>query len=298
MKVTIIKIQGGLGNQMFQYAIGAIIGLIENETVLLDTTFFQKTEKIPGFTPRKFELSIFSNEYTIADETQINKFNKLSYLNRIKRKIKLNYPKKFIEPTMHFYQKVFSLKTPLYLDGYFQSYKYFFGYEDFIKDQFNFPIKKIGIKNEKLLEDIMAKNSVSVHVRRGDYVLDKNTQEFHGVCSVNYYLDAIKLIASKMDDLLLVFFSDDTEWAIEEFKNLPYSLIFIDHNKGENSWKDMFLMSNCKHNIIANSSFSWWAAYLNQNQNKMVIAHKQWFADPTKNSETSDLIPESWIRLD
>ena len=144
----------------------------------------------------------------------------------------------------------------------------------------------------------MANNSVSVHVRRGDYVLDKNTQEFHGVCGVDYYLDAIKLIASKMDDLLLVFFSDDTEWAIEEFKNLPYSLIFIDHNKGENSWKDMFLMSNCKHNIIANSSFSWWAAYLNQNQNKMVIAPKQWFADPTKNSETSDLIPESWIRLD
>jgi hypothetical protein len=295
--MIITKIQGGLGNQMFQYAIGAIMSLIKKDPLLLDISFFQMTEKRPGFTPRKFELTIFSNKYNIADKNQINKFKKLSYLNRIKKKINMNYPKLFVEVTMHFDQELLLMKSPLYLDGYFQSYKYFVGFEDFIRGLFRFPVKYIDVKNTKLLKDIITNNSISVHVRRGDYILDKNTHAFHGVCDVDYYLNAIKLIASQVDDLFLIFFSDDIVWAKEKFENLPYSLVFVDHNKGDKSWIDMFLMSNCKHNIIANSSFSWWGAFLNKSDEKIVIAPKEWFADPMKNSETIHLIPENWIRM-
>jgi len=294
--MIIIKIQGGLGNQMFQYAIGAIMGLIKKEPVLLDTTFFNLTKKA-DFTSRKFELFIFPNDYEIADQMQINHFKKLSYLNKIKKKIKLNYPKKFVEPTLHFYNEVFSLKTPLYLDGFFQSYKYFIGYEDFIKEIFKFPIEKIGIENEKLLEAIKAKNSISLHVRRGDYVSDKKTQEFHGECGVDYYIKAIDLMASKIDNLLLVFFSDDTEWTREQFEKLPHSSIFIDHNKDEDGWKDMFLMSNCKHNVIANSSFSWWGAFLNNNPEKCVFVPEKWVLNEEINEQKKDMIPSSWNRI-
>jgi hypothetical protein len=102
-------------------------------------------------------------------------------------------------------------------------------------------------------------------------------------------------MASKNKDFTLVFFSDDSDWVKEQFNDLPYSKIIVDHNKEENSWKDMLLMSSCDHNIIANSSFSWWSAWLNINPEKVVIAPKQWFADSKKN--TTDLIPSEWIRL-
>lgn len=100
---------------------------------------------------------------------------------------------------------------------------------------------------------------------------------------------------SKSKEFKLVFFSDDSNWVKEQFKDLPYSKIFIDNNKNENSWKDMLLMSSCSHNVIANSSFSWWAAWLNENPEKVVIAPKKWFTDAEKN--TTDLIPSEWIRL-
>jgi len=112
---------------------------------------------------------------------------------------------------------------------------------------------------------------------------------------VEYYLESIKLLAADYKEYKLVFFSDDSEWTKEQFRDLSYSKIFVDHNKNENSWKDMLLMSSCQHNIIANSSFSWWAAWLNQNPNKVIIAPKQWFA--TSDTDTKDLIPPEWIQL-
>jgi hypothetical protein len=137
--------------------------------------------------------------------------------------------------------------------------------------------------------------SISIHVRRGDYVSDGFTQQFHGNCSLEYYSNAISLLASNNVDFTLIFFSDDCEWVKEQFKNLTYSKMFIDHNDGENSWKDMLLMSSCTHNIIANSSFSWWAAWLNDNPKKTIIAPKNWYADTKLN--TDDLIPPQWIRI-
>ena len=137
-------------------------------------------------------------------------------------------------------------------------------------------------------------NTIAVHIRRGDYVTDKLTQQFHGNCSLEYYHRAIIELQTNNKDFILVFFSDDSDWVKEQFGDLSYSKIFVDHNKNEDSWKDMFLMSSCQHNIIANSSFSWWAAWLNNNPEKVVVAPKEWFAT---NKKTNDLIPSEWIRL-
>jgi hypothetical protein len=293
--MIIIELKGGLGNQMFQYAIASIIAQKKSATVLIDTNFFNKTNKTQGFTLRNFELSIFNNPYIKASASEIAGFHQLSVISKLKKKLGLNYLKIYEEPSFGFQADALSIKTPVYLKGYFQSYKYYIGNENYIKDIFSFPDDALDSVNVKIMLTIKNANSISIHIRRGDYVQDKVTQEFHGNCSFEYYLNAITLLTSNTSDFKLFFFSDDCDWVKEQFKDLACSKIFIDHNKNEDSWKDMFLMSCCKHNIISNSSFSWWAAWLNKNSEKRVIAPKKWFT--AIEIGTNDLIPNEWIRL-
>lgn len=293
--MVIIELQGGLGNQMFQYAFASILAKKDNIAVLIDTSFFNHIEKTPGFTTRKFELTLFNNLCTIAPKKDVDSFYQLSKIHKLKRKLGLNYPKIYVESSFEFQKDTLSIKSPVYLKGYFQSYKYLVGYEDFIRKLFSFPVDTLDVINKELLITITSSNSIAIHIRRGDYVSDKMIGEYHGSCSLDYYFESIELLASKNKDFTLVFFSDDSDWVKEQFQDLPYSKIFVDHNKEENSWKDMLLMKSCHHNIIANSSFSWWAAWLNVHPEKVVIAPKKWFVDSEKN--TTDLIPSEWIRL-
>jgi hypothetical protein len=293
--MIVIKLEGGLGNQMFQYAFVSILAKRNKALVLIDKSSYGVTEKIEGYTPRNFELSIFDNSYTSIRDSELLHFYRLSKLNKIKKKLGFNYPKIFEEFSYDFQPKALLLKAPVYLKGYYQSYKYFQAHQDLVASLFSFPVTTLDSINLALLEKIKNGNTISVHIRRGDYVSDKKTQEFHGNCTLDYYLEAISLFASQNSDFELIFFSDDSEWAKKQFENLPYSKTFVDHNNDEHSWKDMFLMRSCKHNIIANSSFSWWAAWLNENPNKTVIAPKKWFAAIEKTP--NDLIPPQWIRL-
>jgi hypothetical protein len=293
--MVIIKLQGGLGNQMFQYAFARILAQKNKTTVLLEGSFFERIEKIAGFTPRTFELAHFNNSYIWCSSSDFISFHKISIINKFKKKIGLNYPKIYKEPSFGFQADALSIKSPVYLKGYFQSYKYYIGYEDFIRQLFSFPIDTLDDINKELLSTIKSSNTIAIHIRRGDFVNDTITATHHGSCSLEYYQEAIKLLVSKNDEFTLVFFSDDNDWVKSQFKDLAYSKIFIDHNKNEDSWKDMFLMSSCNHNIIANSSFSWWAAWLNKNSEKRVIAPKKWFT--AIEIDTNDLIPTEWIRL-
>lgn len=293
--MIIIKLQGGLGNQMFQYAFASILAKKNKTKVVIDCSFFARVEKTPGFTPRKFELAIFNNHYIWVSDSDVFYFHRLSKINKLKKKIGLNYPKIYNETSFGFQSGDLSIKSPVYLKGYFQSYKYFIGYEDFIRQVFSFSIGTLDDLNKELLSTIKSSNTISIHIRRGDYVNDTIIATYHGDCSLDYYQEAIKLLSSKNEEFTLVFFSDDSDWVKRQFEDLPYSKIFIDHNKEENSWKDMVLMSSCSHNIIANSSFSWWAAWLNDNQSKIVVAPQKWFAITDKN--TNDLIPSEWIQL-
>ena len=292
--MIIVKLQGGLGNQMFQYAFAAILAQKNSTKVYIDKTFFSRKKQI-GFTPRNFELHVFNNTYHEASKKHLTLFYKWSFLNKIKKRLNLNYPKIFNETFFGFNKLALNIKPPVYLNGYFQSVKYFSGFELMIKDLFSFSPNSLDMLNKGLLSKIKNTNTISVHIRRGDYVEDKVTKKFHGSCSLKYYFKAIKLLTELYKDYTLVFFSDDADWVKEQFESLSHPKIFVDNNKGENSWKDMMLMSSCTHNIIANSSFSWWAAWLNENSEKTVVAPKKWFA--SINLDTKSLLPDEWIKL-
>lgn len=295
--MIVIKMDGGLGNQMFQYALASILAKKTNTSVLLDMCFFDETEKRLGHTPRNFELPVFNNFYTSATGVDILFFKQLSFFNKVKRELGFNYPKMYQEPSFSFDEKVLAIKTPVYIRGFFQSYKYFIGYENLIQKLFTFPFDTLDADNKKTVLSIKKTNSIAIHVRRGDYVNDAKTQQYHGNCSLEYYFKAISLLNVASNDFTLFFFSDDSQWVKEQFKDLPHSKVFVDQNNGENSWKDMLLMSSCNHNIIANSSFSWWAAWLNTNPKKMVIAPKVWFTKSEEEMCTKDLTPPEWMRL-
>jgi hypothetical protein len=293
--MIIIQLQGGLGNQMFQYAFARILAKKNDAVVQLDENFFSTTPKEQEFTLRQFELGIFENTNLQASSLEISKLKRLSFFYKLIRKLGFYKSKIYSEPSFDFHLEALSIKAPVYIKGYFQSYKYFENQEDLIREIFSFPIESLSGRNRVLLSKLQSETTISVHIRRGDYVTNKKTQQFHGNCSLEYYSNAIALLASKNKIFTLVFFSDDSEWVKEQFENLPFSKIFVDHNNNENSWIDMLLMSSCSHNIIANSSFSWWAAWLNKHSKKTVIAPKNWYANSEKN--TNDLIPPQWIRL-
>jgi hypothetical protein len=295
--MVVIKLEGGLGNQMFQYAFASIVAKKNSTTLLIDTNSFNNTHRKNGYTPRNFELSIFNNMYAHAKNSDILIFNNLSNWSKLKRKFKLNYPKIFQEEILAFSQQANNIQAPVYLKGYFQSYKYFEGFESYINNLFKFQMKYLSNENLNLIPILNKTNTIAIHIRRGDYVSDSITNNFHGICSIEYYTKAIAIIGASIKNPKLIFFSDDPQWVKNNFANFGFEKIFITHNNGVNSWTDMLLMSSCSHNIIANSSFSWWAAWLNSNPEKIVIAPKIWFLDLNINASTIDLIPESWIRI-
>ena len=181
----------------------------------------------------------------------------------------------------------------IFLSGYWQSQKYFEKYSNIIRQDFKFTIP-MNSKNLEVANSIKESISVSVHIRRGDYLSNKKTYDKHGVCSLDYYENSINLILLEFPTARIFVFSDDISWVnyflMPKFKNIET----VDLNSGKESYNDMRLMSLCDHNIISNSTFSWWGAWLNNNPHKKVIAPEQWFADGTN---CNDLIPENWIRM-
>ncbi|WP_159947791.1 alpha-1,2-fucosyltransferase [Polaribacter septentrionalilitoris] len=294
-KKVVVYLKGGLGNQMFQYAFASIIAKKNNTILNIDKSFFNEKNQVNNHVIRFFELDIFNLKYDLYDSEKNNYFVKK--LKSLLRKLKIVKDRKYKESTFEFSKDALSLKKPVYINGYFQSYKYFIGYEDYIRDLFTFSFEKMGRENSMILNDIRSSNSVSIHVRRGDYIEHKSINEAHGLCSLDYYHKALNTILEKDHKVKIFFFSDDIEWVQSSFNNLEQKKVFINKNTGYNSWKDMCLMSFCKHNIIANSSFSFWGAWLNSNPEKIVIAPKIWFANPEIQQKTKDLIPQEWIRF-
>lgn len=288
--MIILKICGGLGNQMFQYAMGKSLSIDKNCDLKLDITTYDKLKNRP------FELSIFDIENQIANETTLAKFSyKKNLFTRIQKKIdKLKSPYKRVvikEQNFNFDRNILDLDVEkgIYLEGYWQSEKYFFHNSETIRKIFTFK-PELSIENKKNIELICNTNSISLHVRRGDYLNNKRLF----TCSLDYYQKAIEYISKKVSNPTFFLFSDDPDWVKHNLK-ISYDHHFIINNNNNNDFEDMRLMSLCKHNIIANSSFSWWGAWLNNNHDKIVIAPKNWFKD--NNINTDDLIPENWIKL-
>lgn len=292
--MIVVKLQGGLGNQMFQYATGKDL-LKNRKQVDLDHHFLDINNiDTEHFTSRGYELNIFKNLKARKAKTwQILFFKSQSFHFRVLRF--------FLKKSIQYIQQheneyiLFSnvrKKRCLYLDGYFQSENYFKTNRENVLKDFQFPL--LDPLNEALKKKITASdNAVSVHIRRGDYLKSKTVLDIHGVLSLAYYLKAINILQAKYPSITLFIFSDDIDWAKANLKLENINLSFIDNNQGADHWKDMALMSYCKHHIIANSSFSWWGAWLSES-NGHVFAPYQWFNPLKVNFNIQDFIPDRW----
>jgi len=296
--MIITHLNGGLGNQMFQYAAGRRLAVKNNTDLKIDTSALGR-ELLEG-TPREYNLHVFDIADNFATEKEIDSMKKRgdSFFALAKKKLGMKIGsyegKSFVaEKHFHFDPEVLKLGDSKYLQGYWQSEKYFLDIENIIRKDFTVKIPPTET-NQKMMDEINSQNSASLHIRRGDYVNDEKTKKFHGICSLDYYIRGAKLIAEKNPDVRFFVFSDDIAWAKENLK-LDFPMMFVDINDDDHNYEDMRLMSKCRHHIIANSSFSWWGTWLNPNQEKIVIAPKKWFNDA--NIDTSDLIPEKWIRI-
>jgi hypothetical protein len=186
-----------------------------------------------------------------------------------------------------------ALGDNLYLDGFWQSELYFSEIRDLLLKEFTFK-KAPSPENAKCLSTIATHNSVCVHVRRGDYVSTETGRTRHGVCSLDYYHAAAAYLEKHVDNLSYFIFSDDPDWVAATLQGLK-SMTLVSHNVRKDDAEDLRLMMNCKYFIIANSSFSWWAAWLGQFEGKIVVAPKRWYVSTTQSEK--DLVPQSWIRL-
>ncbi|NEU06808.1 alpha-1,2-fucosyltransferase [Flavihumibacter sp. R14] len=294
--MIIVKLQGGLGNQMFQYALGRAFVNEIRIPLYFDATFF-RDNSANIHTIRSYQLDLFDIEVVHAPENNLGQFINPSAKQKYLNKIGLFRKTYFKELTFDFKPEIFNLPTPVYLDGYWQSEKYFERISGSIREAFDFR-KHLSSTSVDISKEIAQKGtSVSIHIRRGDYISSSSTNRVHGTCSIDYYRNAMALMEKKIKSPFYYFFSDDTDWVQDNLIDGLENCCLISHNTGSDSWQDMALMSQCQHHIIANSSFSWWGAWLNPSDSKVVVAPQNWFADTNLNSQTKSLIPENWICL-
>jgi len=292
--MIVVKMQGGLGNQMFQYAFGLSIAQKLKSRLYFDTTFFNQEHNL---TPRKYELDIFNAKINIAGDKLIGKFISPGKLQRLKNKTGVGETTAYTESSLNYYADVFSVKPPAYFEGFWPSERYFAEYRQLVRNGFTF---KALLSTESIhLANIIQQqqNAVSLHIRRGDYVSSASTNQIHGICSLSYYHAAIDCVKQQVENPVFYLFSDDAEWVAQNLLPGIPNATLIQHNQGDDSWQDMALMSKCRHHIIANSSFSWWGAWLNPYQNKMVIAPKNWFNATSEYFNAADIIPENWTTI-
>jgi len=300
--MIIVRLSGGLGNQMFQFAAAKKTALFHKVELKSDLAEYQINNL------RKYELGCFELSLPEASVKEIKKIipsgksvswksitNKLFFRSGSYKYIKQPH---FL---FQYYPEIETASSSTYLDGYWQSEKYFKDIDSQIRKDFTFKESLTG-KNEILSKKILSENAVAIHVRRGDYAINDTTKEFHGQCSVQYYQKSIDYILQKVEKPIFYVFSDEPEWAENNLKTITGSVKIVDYNKHNKSFDDMQLMSLCKHNIIANSSFSWWAAWLNTNPDKIIIAPKNWFNPESKwfkqyKINTADILPDNWIRI-
>jgi len=285
--MIVTKLMGGLGNQMFQYAAGKALALRSNTDCKVDITFLKSDSK-GEYTQRKFELDMFESSISIATKEEIDSIvqSKNILSNIFSKQNTAHYKEKHHA----FNEEILKLKGNTYLEGYWQSEKNFKDYSNEIRNCFVFK-KEVLNGSEDLMRTIRTTNSVSLHVRRGDYVNLKSANAFHGTCTLEYYKAAIEFLKQEQNDLHFFIFSDDMVWSRNNL-NLDENTQFVET---QSPYKEIFLMQNCKHHIIANSSFSWWGAWLNLSLEKIVIAPKKWFNNDVIN--TKDIYPESWTSI-
>jgi len=293
--VVVAALIGGLGNQLFQYAVARSLADRHGASLLLDTSGFE------NYPLRRYELGELNIRADIAQPEDLLFFKRrqhMSWLGKtFDRMVSKFHPdgnsRIFNEKAFVYDQNIYQQIPPVYLSGYWQSERYFSDKADAIRVDLSLrrPLDQVC---QVFIESIRKTNSVSLHVRRGDYVSNAVTARLHGTCSLDYYRAGVAHIASIIEDPHFFIFSDDMDWVAH---NLPLTHMstLVDVNGADRGIMDMALMKACRHHIIANSSFSWWAGWLNPSPDKIVVAPRRWFNEA--NHDTSDLLPASWVQL-
>lgn len=295
MSKVIVKVFSGLGNQLFQYVVGRQLSLLRNAELLFDTNFFANQSL------RNYKLNhykIVASEISKAESTSfLARYTSSAFPAKVYRRIESYIPKRyhrrFCESQWWVYEpELFHAQPPVYLEGYWQHYRYF----EEIHPQI---IEELTLKAPyppeaaPLLKAVEADiSSVSIHIRRGDYVTDVAAQKLMGVLPLDYYHRAITHINENVKNPTFYIFSDDLQWAAEHLK-LSAPMVLVAIADGRLDYIELDLMSKCRHNIIANSSFSWWGAFLNRNPDKVVVAPAQWVVPPAINQRIKIQLP-SW----
>jgi hypothetical protein len=289
-----VRLMGGLGNQMFQYALARKLAIKNKTDVVMDLVFYENIAKTD--TPRKYELDCFKLRAKFLDPQERPHENPESVykgfrgsLRKVKHSLKGVRWSIYRESGHEYDSNVLSTKNSTYLIGFWQTERYFKDIRPILIGDFEFK-SALNPKSKKILDSILGGPSISLHVRRGDYVSNPSANKFHGTKDNDYYQSALRLIVENQPaDYTVFVFSDDINWCKKNIKpNLK--TVYVSGNK--DGFEDMRLMSACNHNIIANSSFSWWAAWLNQNEGKIVVGPKVWFQN--KSIDTSDVLPSTW----
>lgn len=292
--MVITKLIGGLGNQLFQYALGRALSIKNDARLKLDVSGYE------SYKLRRYSLSHFNVVEEIATPVEIERFRRADSNNRLARLARLASRLGVLPDSLRFttlaergfpfHPEVLDARGNVYLEGYWQSEKYFKDVEDVIRRELTVKHEPDPV-NEQVGREIMGADSVCVHVRRGDYVANPEFNKIYELCSPDYYRAAAGELAKSVAAPHFFVFSDDPRWARENLE-FNYPVTFIDHNGEGKDYEDLRLMSLCKHFVIANSSFSWWGAWLGSDPRKMVFAPKAWFR--TREHDTRDLIPDEW----
>jgi hypothetical protein len=294
--MIITQLIGGLGNQMFQYAAGLSLARQNGMEIRIDKNALQKYKLHQGY---QFD-QIFSGEFQQATGWEIFKTLGRRKFKAVRRGAEIKQSYKFVEgypwirqPTHDYWQSFHKVSSPGYLSGYWQSSKYFANVEGEVRAAFSFREALAG-RNIDIANQICAEQSVAIHVRRGDYVLNSNLSNTIKYCDWDYYDTAIETILEKKGDARFYIFSDEPDVARDHFRDSTRFQI-VDWNTGIFSYRDMHLMSLSRHHIISNSTFSWWGAWLATHAEQIVIAPFPWFKG--SDEAISDIYEPAWIKI-
>jgi hypothetical protein len=294
--MIIIKLMSGLGNQLFQFALGRRLSLERHVPLKLDISWY---EKYAQRLKRYYQLDNYSIQAQIAEPSEVDELIRpsrpvpLSLYFRYMQRLFPYYRRRLIyERHIGFDSNILCAPKNACLVGYWQSEKYFKTVEHILRDEFE-PREELHPLNARILEQIRSCCAVSLHIRRGDYLDGENSQIFSR-CEGSYYLKAMDLMLGCFPDAHFFVFSDDLEWAEQNLAANP-KLSYVANKHLERDWESIYLMSQCQHHIIANSSFSWWGAWLAKNPEKVVIAPRSWFVKDKNNNKVS--LPENWLKI-
>ena len=311
--MIVVKLMGGMGNQLFQYALGRSLSARNRAPFKMDISGYE--HQPPECTPRQYDLDHFNVQESFASQQEVEKLTgqgqspAAGRVQRLLLRLIGGRKKTYVtEPSFAFNPEILEAGSNVYLVGYWQTEKYF---QDIVADiRREFTLKpEFSVDDKDIARRIKAANgrssggggdgaavaptAVSLHIRRGDYVSDAATNKFHGCCTLDYYAAAMKIVAGQVAAPHFFVFSDDIEWVRSNLK-FHHPVTYVSDGQLKD-YEELTLMSYCQHHILANSSFSWWGAWLNPNPGKIVVAPKKWFNEGSM--DTRDLIPEGWMRI-